>query len=210
MPTTLTQTTLLSLFLFYTILFAGTGVQAMTSYANDFVDPDYILARAFPDSTRSAQTSIANWATELAGEGPWSVMNKSVVPPTGDKHDYMSWAPYSWPDCSSVGNTTELPPEQIWKTCPYVTRDGQFNPDGRLINDVGSFQNLSDAVLYNAIAWAIENKPSSLYSQNAGSFLQVHSRRRQEYHLDNTILNGKSWASRYSVSYFFIRFRMSR
>jgi len=44
----------------------------MTSYANDFVDPDYILARGFPDSTHNAQVSIADWAAELAAEGPWS------------------------------------------------------------------------------------------------------------------------------------------
>jgi len=36
-------------------------------------------------------------------------MNKTVVPPSGDKHAYMSWAPYWWPDCSDVGNTTVLP-----------------------------------------------------------------------------------------------------
>ena len=71
MPSTLAHTTLVSLFLF-NILLAGPGVHAMTSYANDFVDPDYILARGFPDSTHNAQVSIADWAAELAAEGPWS------------------------------------------------------------------------------------------------------------------------------------------
>ncbi|MEI9974387.1 MAG: alginate lyase family protein [Ignavibacteriota bacterium] len=30
--------------------------------------------------------------------GPYSVVQKSRVPPSGDKHDYLSQAPYWWPD----------------------------------------------------------------------------------------------------------------
>jgi hypothetical protein len=44
-----------------------------------------------------------------------------------------------------------------------------FNPDGRLINDVGNFQSLSDAVLYNAIAHSLEGTVSSNYSKTAGA-----------------------------------------
>jgi len=98
-------------------------------------------------------------------------MNKTVVPPTGNKHDYMSWAPYSWPNCTGVGNTTELTPQQIWTTCPYYTRDGMFNPDGRLVNDTGNFQAMSDAVLYNAMAWAITG--SSNYSSNVANYINT-------------------------------------
>lgn len=58
---------------------------------------------------------------------------------------------------------------KVWKLCNYVSRDGLFNPDGRLINDVGNFQSLSDAVLYNAIAHALEGTPSSSYSKTAGA-----------------------------------------
>jgi hypothetical protein len=47
-----------------------------------------------------------------------------------------------------------LSDEQIWVTCPYVNRDGQFNPDGRLVNNVGDFQSMSEATLYNAIGWS--------------------------------------------------------
>ncbi|KAI0649839.1 chondroitin AC/alginate lyase [Trametes meyenii] len=146
-------------------------VRSLTSYANDFVDPTTILARDFSNITAEAQTTIVQWAQDYAEKGPWTVTNKSVTPPSGDKHDYMSWAPYSWPDCSSVGNTTELSPEEVWTTCPYVTKDGQFNPDGRLINDVGAFQDFSDAVLYNALAWAI--KGNAAYSSNVAKFVKA-------------------------------------
>lgn len=64
----------------------------------------------------------------------------------------------------------------VWKTCPYYTRDGEFNPDRLLVNDTGHFGALSDAVLYNAIAWAIEGKPSSVYSQTVGMSILSISR----------------------------------
>ncbi|KAJ7050185.1 hypothetical protein C8F01DRAFT_1001023 [Mycena amicta] len=150
---------------------ASADVQPFTSYANDFVDPSYIAARNFSSATGGAQESIRAWAEHLSSSGPWSVTTKPIVAPSGNKKDYMSWAPYWWPDCSKVGNTTELTPQQIWVECTYVNRDGQFNPDRLTINDIGAFFNVSDAILYNALAFSFENKSSSVYSQRIGAFL---------------------------------------
>src|SRR5262249_15632628 len=53
--------------------------------------------------------------------GPVSVPRKKTVPPSGDKHDYMSEAPYFWPDPKSSNGL------------PYIRRDGERNPDiGRI------------------------------------------------------------------------------
>src|SRR5215469_2346857 len=49
--------------------------------------------------------------------GPFSVMDKELVPPSGDKHDYMSIGPYWWPD-----------PQQP-NGLPYIRRDGERNPE---------------------------------------------------------------------------------
>ena len=66
---------------------------------------------------------------------------------------------------------TVLTMNLVWTTCPYVTLDGQFNPDRLLyINDVGDFGSLSDAVLYNSIAYAFDGSLSNQFSQTAGSF----------------------------------------
>lgn len=46
--------------------------QAFTSYANDFVNPNYMLARQYPGNTGGAQFSILKWADFLAAQGPWS------------------------------------------------------------------------------------------------------------------------------------------
>ncbi len=45
-------------------------------------------------------------------EGPWSVMDKKNVPPSGDKHDFISYSTYFWQR-----------PDNSWEW-----RDGQVNP----------------------------------------------------------------------------------
>ncbi|KAL0571298.1 hypothetical protein V5O48_010662 [Marasmius crinis-equi] len=162
----------LLLLLFTTLFTLFRHTQAETSYISDFVDPDFILGKQFAFHTYQAEVTIIKWARQFSLRGPWSVVDKPVTPPSGDKHDYMSWSPYSWPDCSSVGNTTVLKDEEVWKTCPYKVRDGEFNPDGRLINDVGNFDDLTNAVLYNSIAYVITGGASNLFSRNAVRFLK--------------------------------------
>jgi hypothetical protein len=60
--------------------------------------------------------------------GPFSVMQKNAVPPSGDKHDYMSMAPYFWPNPDT--------PDHL----PYVRRDGERNPE---INQIADHDNMS-------------------------------------------------------------------
>ncbi|KAJ7111643.1 chondroitin AC/alginate lyase [Mycena crocata] len=159
------------LFIFHTAL----ATNPFTQYAVDFPDPNRVAAANFPNSLAGAEATIIQWAEEMAAYGPWSVTKKPVVAPSGDKHDYMSWAPYQWPDCSKAKNKTVLSPPDMWKTCQYVFRDGEVNPDRTTINDFQSFFNLSDAVLYNSIAATLQSKPSesSVYSQNVAKFIDT-------------------------------------
>ena len=48
---------------------------------------------------------------------PVSVMDKDMVPGSGDKHDYMSMGPYWWPDPTK--------PDGL----PYIRKDGVRNPN---------------------------------------------------------------------------------
>lgn len=143
------------------------------SYDNEFVDPAYILSKPWTtnNNTLDAAQTIVAWADHLYDQGPWSVTDKPFTAPTGDKHDYLSWAPYWWPNCSEVGNTTELTREEIWVTCPYEARDGKFVPDVRLINDTGSYAGMCDAVFYNAFAWQITGEDR--YADKAVSFIRT-------------------------------------
>ena len=50
---------------------------------------------------------------------PPSVMDKGKVPPSGDKHDYMSIAPYFWPNPATKDGL------------PYLRKDGKVNPESR-------------------------------------------------------------------------------
>ncbi|KAJ8083369.1 hypothetical protein PM082_009241 [Marasmius tenuissimus] len=161
-----------TLFVAVPILHLCQQAEAATSYISDFIDPNFVLSKEFAFHTYPAQVTIVKWARQFSMKGPWSVVDKHVAAPSGDKHDYMSWAPYAWPDCTSVGNTTVLKDEEVWTTCPYHLRDGIFNPDGRLINDVGNFDNLTNAVLYNSIAYVITGGASNMFSRNAVRFLK--------------------------------------
>ena len=53
----------------------------------------------------------------------FSVVDKAIAPPSGDKHDYMSQAPYFWPNPATQNGL------------PYISRDGQRNPEINTITD---------------------------------------------------------------------------
>jgi len=66
--------------------------------------------------------------------GPFSVMEKKQIPPSGDKHDFMSLAPYWWPNPATRNGL------------PYVRRDGETNPQERSISDHTNLFRMEDAV----------------------------------------------------------------
>ncbi len=70
-------------------------------------DPDLQPARA----------ALLARAEAALGHAPYTVVDKSQTPASGDKHDYMSMGPYWWPDRSQP------------RGLPYIRRDGQMNPE---------------------------------------------------------------------------------
>jgi hypothetical protein len=70
-----------------------------------------------------------------------SVTQKQSTPPSGDKHDYMSLAPYWWPDPKSP---TGL---------PYIRRDGETNPEIQQVQDHKNFSTLMSATQTLALAY---------------------------------------------------------
>ena len=73
--------------------------------------------RAADARTRPAWTAVETAAGAALSAGPFSVTDKAVVPPSGDKHDDMSQAPYWWPNPATPNGL------------PYVQRDGERNPE---------------------------------------------------------------------------------
>jgi hypothetical protein len=82
-------------------------------------------------------------AEKALKNGPYSVVHKKQLPPSGDIHDYTSMGPYWWPD-----------PEKE-DGLPYIRRDGEVNPEyydykdkeelGKLMN---ALKNLSQAFYF--------------------------------------------------------------
>ena len=108
------KNTFLSSILLSTFLSQFTTVLAVTGYANAFVDPELIISKNLNASTTLAQRTMQQWASSLTDGAPWSmyfdhiyiapfsscltlepvgVTFKSVAPPSGNKHDYLSYAP---------------------------------------------------------------------------------------------------------------------
>jgi hypothetical protein len=80
-------------------------------------------------------------AAKVMSSGPYSVMQKTRVPPSGDKHDYISQAPYWWPDPAK--------PDGL----PYIRKDGRRNPETNGISDAGNMNRVASYSQTLALAW---------------------------------------------------------
>jgi alginate lyase len=83
---------------------------------------------------RPAYDRLVREANGALTAGPFSVMDKKRVPPSGDKHDYVSMGPYWWPDPTKPNGL------------PYIRRDGERNPEIRTDYDAPRLGALTGAV----------------------------------------------------------------
>ncbi|MES2337959.1 MAG: alginate lyase family protein [Pseudomonadota bacterium] len=83
------------------------------------LDPAELSAiKASRDSdpaVRAAYADLLVRADAALARKPGSVMDKTTIPLSDDRHDYLSLAPYWWPDPADP-------------KAPYVRRDGEVNP----------------------------------------------------------------------------------
>lgn len=91
--------------------------------------------------------------------GPFSVTQKAQTPPSGDKHDYMSLAPYWWPNPARKNGL------------PYIRHDGKTNPQERTISDHAEIFKLEDAV--HALALGYYFTGETKYSERAVLLLRT-------------------------------------
>jgi hypothetical protein len=90
-------------------------------------------APAVADLIRRADRALA--------AGPYSVVNKEMTPPSGDKRDYMSLAPYWWPNPAT--------PDGL----PYIRRDGERNPEIHKLRNRMDLGEMVDAVEILSLAY---------------------------------------------------------
>ena len=65
----------------------------------------------------AAYQRLCREADDALNHPVYSVTHKKVLPPSGDKHDYMSQGPYWWPNPDT--------PDGL----PYINKDGIRNPE---------------------------------------------------------------------------------
>ena len=96
------------------------------SFSNSFVHLDSLaLAQAktrILTETASAKTlatyhQLLKKADQLLDAHNPTVTDKTILPPSGDKHDYLSISRYWWPDATKKDGL------------PWIRRDGETNPD---------------------------------------------------------------------------------
>lgn len=86
-------------------------------------------------------------ASEALDRGPFSVMDKKLIPPSGNKHDYFHCSPYSWPFVDKKNKTI------------FITKDGQRHPAAEMYSsesrnyDRTSLQRVFDDTTLAALAW---------------------------------------------------------
>ncbi|MEO7444784.1 MAG: alginate lyase family protein [Ferruginibacter sp.] len=91
--------------------------------------------------------------------GPVSVMEKTNTPPSGDKHDYMSLAPYFWPNPDTKDGL------------PYIRKDGQTNPEVKEYKDKDYLPKLCEYV--NTLGLAYYFSENTAYAAHAANLLKV-------------------------------------
>ena len=109
----------LFLLLATTVLFAAEPVPVFHGARPGALEEAKSLVAAGHESAAKALKKLIADADKALAVVPPSVMQKTKVPPSGDKHDYMSIAPYFWPDPATKDGL------------PYVRKDGKVNPESR-------------------------------------------------------------------------------
>jgi hypothetical protein len=112
---------------------------------------DSVLRPAFERLLRDAEQALV--------AGPFSVTDKKRVPPSGDRHDYMSLGPYWWADSTKANGL------------PYVRHDGRRNPETLDDYDAPRLKQMTDAVTTLVLTYYFTG--DERYAARAAQLLRV-------------------------------------
>lgn len=110
-------------------------------------------------STRAAIAPLVSRANRDSTVRPVSVTTKTETPPGGTKHDYMSLSLYAWPNPATSSGL------------PYVTRDGQVNPEVNSISDKANLASVED--WSQELAYAYYFTGNQAYATKAADILST-------------------------------------
>lgn len=106
-----------------------------------------------------AYQTLISKAEKALSMGRLSVVEKSLTPPSQDKHDYMSLGPYFWPNPKTKDGY------------PYIRRDGKVNPNALIDSDSPRLVRLANALETLALAYYYTN--NTKYAQRAVEMIQI-------------------------------------
>jgi Alginate lyase len=112
-------------------------------------DPDYI----------PAYKQLLKDANKALKFQPVSVMDKTATPPSGDKHDYMSIAPYWWPNPNKASGL------------PYIRKDGLINPEVKDYPDKENMPKLCESIYILSLAYYFSENEK--YAEHAAELIKV-------------------------------------
>jgi hypothetical protein len=142
-----------------TVFLAGEHVpRTILAHGERLAESKRALARGDAD-IRATYLVVIDSARAALAATPVSVMEKRRTPPSGSKHDYMSLAPYWWPDSSKPNGL------------PFLRRDGEVNPESRVDHDGTRLQRMIGRV--EALALAHYFTGDARYSEAAARHLRV-------------------------------------
>jgi Alginate lyase len=109
---------------------------------------------------QQAYSSLIKAANNALKEELTSVVQKTQTPPSGSKHDYLSLAPYFWPDPNKADGL------------PWIRKDGQVNP---LTRDKNVDEPAKDVMIENTRDLALANffSDDQKYAKRAVEVLQT-------------------------------------
>lgn len=111
------------------------------------------------DAIKKNVLQLTKNADKLIDKHFGSVMDKKFAAPCGNMHEYMSLAPYFWPDPSKPDGK------------PYIRKDGERNPERKIIPDDQNFDELMAAI--HELSWAYYFSDDEKYAAKATRIIRM-------------------------------------
>ncbi len=116
-------------------------------------------AKAGDNSLKAAVAKIENDAKKAMRTEILSIVTKQATPPSGDKRDYMSQAPYFWRN------------PQTPDGFPYIRKDGERNPEIKKYPDHDLMDKMVETVEKLTVAYYFTGKEE--YAARAAAILRL-------------------------------------